>query len=61
MMGVWTSLFLGATTTQVLVQTRLGISPSSLSYGVVPLGNSRRFWNVVLTNVGSPSLKISVN
>ncbi len=48
----------GATTTQVLVQTRLGISPSSLSYGVVPLGNSQVL-NVVLTNVGSPSLKIS--
>ena len=48
----------GATSTQVLVQTRLGISPSSLSYGVVPLGNSQVL-NVVLTNVGSPSLKIS--
>jgi len=48
----------GVTTTQVLVQTRLGISPSSLSYGVVPLGNSQ-VQNVVLTNVGSPSLLIS--
>ena len=48
----------GVTSTQVLVQTRLGISPSSLSYGVVPLGNSQ-VQNVVLTNVGSPSLLIS--
>jgi hypothetical protein len=48
----------GATSTQVLVQTRLGVAPSSLGYGVVPLGNSQVL-NVVLTNVGSPSLKIS--
>lgn len=48
----------GATSTQVLVQTRLGIAPLSLSYGVVPLGNSQVL-NVVLTNVGNPSLKVS--
>lgn len=48
----------GATSTQVLVQTRLGIAPSSLNYGVVPLGNSQVL-NVVFTNVGSPSLKVS--
>jgi hypothetical protein len=48
----------GATSTQVLVQTRLGIAPASLNYGIVPLGNSQVL-NVVLTNVGSPSLKIS--
>jgi hypothetical protein len=47
----------GPTYTEIFLQTRLSVTPLSLAYGTVPLGNSA-VQTITFNNVGSPSLVI---